>query len=97
MENVVAIINLKDKGIINIYSKICNLYDKINHNTLFYNDVKINYLDNSIYSKNLDVSFHENKSSIYNNVVFENDNNMDLYTDMIFINMINGDINFKMK
>ena len=94
MENVVAIINLKDKGIINIKSKYAT-YSRMNHNTQFSSNVEISYIGNTIYSNNLDVSFSENKSSIYNDVIFKN-NNMELYTDMIFLDMINGDINFKM-
>ena len=53
LEGVVSIINLKNKGIINIYSNNA-IYDKINNNTLFFNQVKIEYLDNEILSGNLE-------------------------------------------
>ena len=94
LENVVSIINLKHKGIINIYSNKA-IYEKITHNTLFYDDVRIEYLENVINSKNFDVIFSEEYSKIYNNVVLTNDNTF-LYSDIIFIDMKTGDINLKM-
>ena len=94
LEGVVSVINLKSKGIINIYSKNA-YYNKLNHNTLFYNDVKITYLNNSILSQNFDVIFTEKKSKIHNNVIFEN-NKLVLKTDKILIDMISGDIKLEM-
>ena len=94
LEGVVSIINLKDKGIINIYSNNAT-YNKLDHNTLFFNEVKIEYLSNIILSQNLDVIFTENISKIYNNVVYNN-NNLYLNTDSILINMITGDIKLEM-
>ena len=40
LEGVVSIINLKEKGIINVYSKSA-LYNKINNNTYFFNKVRV--------------------------------------------------------
>jgi len=94
LEGVVSIINLKDKGIINIYSNNAT-YNKLDHNTLFFNEVKVEYLSNIILSQNLDVIFTENISKIYNNVVYKN-NNLNLNTDSILINMITGDIKLEM-
>ena len=54
LEGVIAIINLKDKGIINISAKNA-VYNKLNHDTLFYTDVKMDYLNNSVSADNLDV------------------------------------------
>ena len=51
---MVAIINLKDKGIINIKSKYTT-YSRMNHNTISSN-VEISYIGNTIYSNNLEVS-----------------------------------------
>ena len=90
LEGVIAVINLKNKGIINIYSKNA-YYDKINHNTKFYEDVKIDYLDYSILSENLDILFTEKISNIYNNVTVTN-NTSNLKSDKIFIDLISGDI-----
>ena len=94
LESVVSIINLKNKGIINIYSKYAT-YDKLNHNTLFSENVKIEYLDNLIESENLDILFTKNLSTIYSNVVYKN-NNLNLSTDIILIDMESGDIKLKM-
>ena len=93
LEGVVSVINLKNKGIINIYSDNA-IYNKFNHNTLFYDNVKISYLNNSISSENLDLIFTDNISKIYNNVNLKN-NNLNLFTDTILIDMNSGDINLK--
>ena len=95
LEGVVSIINLKNKGIINIYSNEA-IYNKLNHDTSFFNEVKIEYLNNVILSRNLDVIFSENISNIYNEVVYKNDKSI-LSADKISINMITGDIKFRMK
>ena len=94
LEGVISIVNLKNKGIINIYSKNA-LYNKQNNNTLFFNDVKIEYLDNTIYSQNLDFMFTEKISKVYNNVVYKN-NNLNLTTDKILIDMNTGDVKLEM-
>ena len=94
LESVVSIINLKNKGIINIYSTYAT-YDKLTHNTLFSENVKIDYLDNLIESENLDILFTKNLSTIYSNVVYKN-NNLNLSTDIILIDMESGDIKLKM-
>ena len=94
LEGVISIVNLKNKGIINIYSKNA-LYNKQNNNTLFFNDVKIEYLDNTIYSQNLDFIFTEKISKVYNNVVYKN-NNLNLTTDKILIDMKTGDVKLEM-
>ena len=94
LEGVVSIINLKNKGIINIYSNNA-IYDKINNNTLFFNQVKIEYLDNEFLSGNLDVVFSEKVSKIYNDVIYNNEESK-LSTDIILIDMITGDIKLEM-
>ena len=67
----------------NIISKKA-IYNKINHNTSFYEDVRIEYLDNLIVSQNLDVLFTDNLSTIYSNVSYKN-NNLNLTTDIILM------------
>ncbi len=94
LEGVVSIINLKNRGIVNIYSNNA-IYDKVTHDTLFYNKVRSEFLDNSIVSENLDVFFTKKISRIYNNVVFKNDK-MQLNTDKILIDMKTGDIKLEM-
>ncbi len=94
LEGVVSIINLKEKGIINVYSKSA-LYNKINNNTYFFDKVKVEYLDNVIYSENLDIIFTEKTSKVYNNVVLNN-KKLNLTTDKIIIDMLTGDIKLEM-
>ena len=94
LDGVVSIINLKDKGFINIYSKNA-IYDKVTNDTKFFNEVRIEYLENIILSGNLDVVFSEKKSKIYNNVNVKN-TNLNLTTDNILIDMLTGDIKLKM-
>jgi len=92
---VISIITLKDKGIINITAKKAN-YNRINNNTSFFDNVRIDFLDKKMNSDNLDMFFTEKKSIIYNNVVFK-DENFQLKTDEVFINLVTGDVNLSMK
>ena len=94
LEGVVSIINIKNKGIINVFSNDA-IYDKVYHDTLFFNNVKIEYLDNSILSENLDLLFTKKISKIYNNVVYKN-NYLNLNTDKIIIDMTTGDLKLEM-
>ena len=94
LEKVVAIINIRNKGIINIFSSKA-YYNKVSHDTQFFEGVKVDYLNNSIVSENFDLLFTKNISQIYNNVIF-NSKNADLYTDNVFIDMLSGDIKLKM-
>ena len=94
LEGVTSFINLKNKGILNIYAKNA-IYNKVNHDTLFYNGVKIEYLDNTITSENFDLIFSKNLSNVYNNVVYKN-RNSSLISDNIIIDMKTGDIKLKM-
>jgi len=91
---VVSVINLKDRGIINISAKNA-IYNKINNNTLFFNNVRMDYLNKSMFSQNLDIIFTEKKSKIYNNVIYKTEN-FTLNTDEVFIDMITGDIKLQM-
>ena len=94
LEGVTSFINLKNKGLLNIYAKNA-IYNKVNHDTLFYNGVKIEYLDNIITSQNFDLIFSKNLSNVYNNVVYKN-RNSSLISDNIIIDMETGDIKLKM-
>ena len=92
--DVVSVINLKNKGIINISAENA-IYNKINNNTLFFNNVKMDYLNESMFSQNLDIIFTEKISKIYNNVIYKSEN-FTINTDEVFIDMITGDIKLKM-
>ena len=94
LEDVTSFINLTNKGVLNIYAKNA-IYNKVNHDTLFYNGVKIEYLDNIITSQNFDLIFSKNLSNVYNNVVYKN-RNSSLISDNIIIDMETGDIKLKM-
>ena len=94
LEGVTSFINLKNKGLLNIYAKNA-IYNKVSHDTLFYNGVKIEYLDNIITSQNFDLIFSKNLSNVYNNVVYKN-RNSSLISDNIIIDMETGDIKLKM-
>ena len=67
LENVEAIILLKDSDLISIKSKFAK-YNTKNFNTLFNNSVSVNYGEHIMSSDFLDLSFENNLVSIYDNV-----------------------------
>jgi len=68
MTNVVATIYLIDSSPVKITSKYAN-YNKINHETSFFENVKVTHLIHKATSENLDISFNDNLASMYNNIV----------------------------
>ena len=89
LTNVEAIILTKNSKPIKIYSKK-SLYNNLNYNTNFYDEVQIIYKDHRIFSNNFDLIFNEKTGTIYNNVLYKNLNTM-LYADKIDINIISKD------
>ena len=69
MTNVVATIYLVDSSPVKITSKHAN-YNKINHETSFFENVKVTHLIHKATSENLDISFNDNLASMYNNIVY---------------------------
>ena len=69
MTDVVATIYLVDSSPVKITSKHAN-YNKINHETSFFENVKVIHLVHKATSENLDISFTENVASMYNNIVY---------------------------
>ena len=69
MTNVVATIYLVDSSPVKIASKYAN-YNKINHETSFFENVKVTHLIHKATSENLDISFNDNLASMYNNIVY---------------------------
>ena len=69
MTNVVATIYLLDSSPVKITSKHAN-YNKINHETSFFENVKLTHLIHKATSENLDISFNDNLASMYNNIVY---------------------------
>ena len=70
MTNVTATIYLKNSSPIIIVSKYAN-YNKINHETNFFENVKMTHLIHNATSENLDISFSNNKASMYNNIIYK--------------------------
>ena len=69
MTNVKATIYLKNSAPINIVSKYAN-YNKVSHETNFFENVKVTHLIHKATSENLDISFNDNKASMYKNIVY---------------------------
>ncbi len=67
LENVSAIISLKNSDYISIKSKFAK-YNTKNFDTLFSNSVSIDYGEHSLESEFLDLSFEDSLVSIYENV-----------------------------
>ena len=69
MTNVVATIYLVDSSPVKITSKYAN-YNKIDHETSFFENVKVTHLTHKATSENLDISFNNNLALMYNNIVY---------------------------
>ena len=86
MTNVTATIYLKNSSPIKIVSKYAN-YNKINHETNFFENVKMTHLTHNATSENLDISFSNNKASMYNNIIYKKPGTQ-LYADRLEIDLI---------
>ena len=89
LTNVKATILTKNSEPITIYSKK-SLYNNLNYNTNFYDEVQIIYENHKIFSNNFDLIFNEKIGTAYNNVVYKNLNTT-LYADKIDIDLISKD------
>ena len=86
MTNVVATIYLVDSSPIKITSNYAN-YNKINHETNFFENVNVTHLIHKATSENLDISFNDNLASMYNNMVY-NKPGTNLKADRLEIDLI---------
>ena len=86
MTNVLATIYLVDSSPVKITSKHAN-YNKINHETSFFENVKVTHLIHKATSENLDISFKNNIASMYNNIVY-NKPGTNLKADRLEIDLI---------
>ena len=86
MTNVVATIYLVDSSPVKITSKYAN-YNKINHETSFFENVKVTHLIHKATSENLDISFKDHMASMYNNIVY-NKPGTNLKADRLEIDLI---------
>ena len=89
LTNVEATILTKNSEPIKIYSNK-SLYNNLNYNTNFYDEVQIIYKDQTIFSNNFDLIFSEKTGTIYNNVIYKKLNTL-LYADKIDIDLISKD------
>ena len=86
MTNVIANIYLKNSTPIKIVSKYAN-YNKIDHETNFFENVEVTHLIHKANSENLDISFKKNIAVMYNNVVY-NKPGTQLIADRLEIDLI---------
>ena len=86
MKNVEGVIMLINSTPIVITSDNA-IYNKINHNTVFYSNVTVDYDEHLITSNNLDLFFEENFAAITNNIIYKN-LSTELYADKIEIDLI---------
>ena len=89
LTNVEATIFTKDTNPIKIFSNK-SLYNNLNYNTNFYDEVIITYENHRIFSDNFDLIFSEKIGTIFNNVIYKNLNTV-LYADKIDIDLISKD------
>ncbi len=95
LENVVAVINLKKSGIINISSKNA-LYNRVNLNTYFYEDVNLNFNEHNVKSYDLNMNYVSKNIKITGNVNYLNNNNF-LNADIIEMDMLTKSSRIYMK
>ena len=90
LKEVTGIIYLTNRSPINISSNFAK-YNKLNFDTVFYEDVKITYENNLIESDNLNISLDKSLASINGNVIINN-NYMESYADNVELDLLNRDI-----
>ena len=86
LKKVTATISLKNSEQVNIYSDNA-VYNNINYNTNFYENVSVVYSEHHITSDNLDLDFKKNLATIFNNISYKNLNTK-LQADKIEIDLI---------
>ena len=89
MKNVFARVAIFEKDTIYINS-LSAKYNITNYETNFYNDIKLKYLDHTIFAENMDLSFQKNFAWLYTNVVYKG-YGYELYADKIEIDLITKD------
>ena len=94
LKKVKAIIKLKNKSSIYIYSDFAK-YNSKNFNTFFYKNVSGEYANNNIICDNLDLLIKDNLAILYNNINIMS-NNSSAIADQIVFDLSNGDIDIKM-
>ena len=86
LKEVTATINLKNSEPINITADNA-IYNNVNYNTNFYENVLVVYTQHNITSDNLDLDFQKNIATVSNNINYKNLNTK-LQADKIEIDLI---------
>ncbi len=94
LNEVTGKIMLIGKEPIDIYSNFA-IYNTKNYDTKFFDDVKIKFENNSIYSNNFDLFIRNDVAKIYNDVSF-NSNLSKIKADIVNIDLLSGNINVDM-
>ena len=74
LKKVKAIVNIKNSGIVNVYSDFAK-YNKSNLNTHFYENVNLNFRDHNIVSNNIHLNYLTKKIKITDNISYHDKNN----------------------
>ena len=90
LENVTGIVIMSDNIKLRIYSNFAE-YDSLTLDTKFFDNVKIDYVDNKITSNNVDLTISNNLVKIYNNVKFQN-KNLKSSGDRIKYDIVSGNV-----
>ena len=90
MKNVLAIIEGKSKKPLKITADQA-IYNSVNHNTKFYENVLMTYEKQQINSNNFDLVFEKNLATITNNVLYKNPNTK-LRADKVEIDILTKDL-----
>ena len=94
MTNVTAFAYLKNNAPVKIVSKFAD-YNKTNHETSFYENVNLKYLNHDAKSENLDLLFIKNIILMYNNLIYINED-IKLLADKFLFNLETKDAKFFM-
>tara|TARA_Y100000741_G_scaffold364037_1_gene353838 strand:+ start:465 stop:1076 length:612 start_codon:yes stop_codon:yes gene_type:complete len=86
MEEVNATITMLDKEPIFVKSKFA-IYDNETYETIFFDNVVINYLDNIVNSEKFEISVKDNFAQVSEKVIYQNPN-IKLEADVIEIDLI---------
>ncbi len=95
LNNVVAVIDLKKSGMINISSKNA-LYNRVNLNTYFYDDVSLNFNEHNVKSYDLNLNYVNKNLKITGKVNYLNNSNF-LNADIIEMDLLTKNSKIYMK
>lgn len=95
MKNVKATLSFKNSSPIIIISNNAT-YNSITHETKFYENTIVTYMNNTIKSENMDLFFNKNSASIYENVIYKNLNSQ-LQADKVELDLLTKNFKIYMK